>query len=326
MRGALSARPDQLEQVHGTGLDLGLPAPERGLGSGSCRKERLGVAQPGRPTMTLSMTDRSPNSRMFWNVRAMPSRATRSAGRRAMSWPSSSIEPVVGADHPRQQVEQRRLARAVRPDDAVDGARRQAQVVVGEREQAAEALGEPPDGEDGLCLRSRSGGQARHRCFLRGGQPGVDAEGPPEGVTKGPAGNMAHASNERQPRGHSARRRCPERARPGGSLVRRPVIGGAKAPAASPALVQRPAIPPRLLPSPAPSAVRLEAGEDGAAVVQASRRGRVIAEGYRQSDRHAVPAASRERIRVRIRARNAWWAVRDSNPRHPRCKRGALTS
>ena len=75
------------------------------------------------PTLTLSMTGRSPNRRMFWNVRAIPSRATRYAGAPVMSAPSKRIVPLDGRRNPGQEVEQRRLAGAVRPDDPVDRAR-----------------------------------------------------------------------------------------------------------------------------------------------------------------------------------------------------------
>jgi hypothetical protein len=37
---------------------------------------------------------------MFWNVRAMPSRATLYEGQPAISWPSKAIEPVVGRRKP----------------------------------------------------------------------------------------------------------------------------------------------------------------------------------------------------------------------------------
>ena len=45
--------------------------------------------------------------------------------------------------HAREQVEQRGLASPVGTDDAMDGARRQAQVVVGQRDEPAEALRQP---------------------------------------------------------------------------------------------------------------------------------------------------------------------------------------
>ena len=46
-----------------------------------------------RPIITFSRTLRLPKSRMFWNVRATPSRAIACAGRPASSLPSKRIEP-----------------------------------------------------------------------------------------------------------------------------------------------------------------------------------------------------------------------------------------
>ena len=54
------------------------------------------------------------------------------------------------------------------------------------------------------------------------------------------------------------------------------------------------------------------------------------------STEHPLPRHTRSRscqwdptilpVAGALRPRWAWWAVRDSNPRHPRCKRGALTN
>ena len=51
-------------------------------------------------TLTLSRTDSSPNRRMFWNVRAIPARATLYAGAPVMSRPSNAIVPLVGRRNP----------------------------------------------------------------------------------------------------------------------------------------------------------------------------------------------------------------------------------
>ena len=52
------------------------------------------------PTLTLSMTGLSPNSRMFWNVRAIPRRETFQAGPPVMSVPWKAIDPRVGGRKP----------------------------------------------------------------------------------------------------------------------------------------------------------------------------------------------------------------------------------
>ena len=61
-------------------------------------------------TRTLSMTDMSPNSRMFWNVRAMPAWATCAGRRVVISRPASRMLPVVGRTIPES-----RLNRVVLP-------------------------------------------------------------------------------------------------------------------------------------------------------------------------------------------------------------------
>ena len=50
--------------------------------------------------MTLSSTDSSPNSLMFWKVRPTPSRATLNARVPVMSRPSKEIDPLVGCMNP----------------------------------------------------------------------------------------------------------------------------------------------------------------------------------------------------------------------------------
>ena len=103
------------------------------------------------PTLTLSSADIVPNSRMFWNVRPMPS---------AVTWCGlSDLDPpalgrhdrapverdlaggrdVVAGDH----VEERRLAGAVGADERDDRAARDVEVDVVDRQQPAEPLGHP---------------------------------------------------------------------------------------------------------------------------------------------------------------------------------------
>ena len=93
-----------------------------------------------RPTSTFCSAVISPNSCTFWKVRAMPDSAIsrRACGRRS-SGPSNAI--AAGGRHvdAGQHVHHRALARAVRPDQAVDACRAlTAQVDVVQRLQAAE--------------------------------------------------------------------------------------------------------------------------------------------------------------------------------------------
>ena len=163
------------------------------------------------PTFTLSSTVRSSKRRMFWNVRVMPSRATTIRGLMGDVLPVELDGAGRRRDHPREQVEQRGLARAVGPDDPVDGAGRQAQVVVGERDQAAEALGQAADREDGRCLRGRCGGQAQQRWILRGGRFDVDARPRPWARPSDGTGIWHTLGTSVKPRRPAARRDCRSR-------------------------------------------------------------------------------------------------------------------
>jgi hypothetical protein len=53
-----------------------------------------------RPAITFSSTDNSPNSRMFWKVRAMPRSAMRYGCNRVISRPSKKSCPRFGAINP----------------------------------------------------------------------------------------------------------------------------------------------------------------------------------------------------------------------------------
>ena len=77
---------------------------------------------PSADTSTFSRTESDRNGWLCWNVRARPCLPRRLALQRVMSRPSSSTDPAVGRSKPRQQVDERRLAGAVRadqPDDLV---------------------------------------------------------------------------------------------------------------------------------------------------------------------------------------------------------------
>ena len=96
------------------------------------------------PASTFSSTVIWLNRRWFWNVRAMPQRVTRCGGRRA------DVGVLGETDRARrrrmdagQDIEERRLARAVRADDADDLARIDIEIDGLQRVQAAEILAQP---------------------------------------------------------------------------------------------------------------------------------------------------------------------------------------
>ena len=94
-----------------------------------------------RPTSTFSSAVMLPNSRMFWNVRAMPRRTT-SWGLRPVSSVAVERDRALGRDvQAGDHVEERGLAGAVRPDEADDAAARDREVDVADGHQAAEPLG-----------------------------------------------------------------------------------------------------------------------------------------------------------------------------------------
>ena len=66
----------------------------------------------------FSSTVRLRNGRGIWKLRIMPSRTRRCAESRVMSRPLKTIRPPSAAQHPRHAVDQRRLAGAVRADQA----------------------------------------------------------------------------------------------------------------------------------------------------------------------------------------------------------------
>ena len=84
---------------------------------------------------------------MFWKVRAMPL-SVRLDGR--VSSTTCTVEDDragVGGQHAGHEIEERRLAGAVRTDQCVNVALRHLHAEFVQRVEAAEALGQPLDGE-----------------------------------------------------------------------------------------------------------------------------------------------------------------------------------
>ena len=107
-----SSRRDALDDRRLLGLLAA--AARRIVGTSACSPRRW------QATRTLSSTESSPNRRMFWNVRAIPACGdlVRPQPDRA-SRPVEPDRPGVGPVDAGQQVEDGRLARAVRADQAV---------------------------------------------------------------------------------------------------------------------------------------------------------------------------------------------------------------
>ena len=91
------------------------------------------------PTRTFSSTVIVGKSSTFWNVRAIPSLTTRLGGVCSSDLPSKTTSPESSAVEPRDHVERRRLAGAVRPDQAEDRALLHLERDIVERDDAAEA-------------------------------------------------------------------------------------------------------------------------------------------------------------------------------------------
>ena len=149
---------DQLEEAHAL-VDRVLLLVEHARACAGTASHQWLLRWTLMPTRTLSRADIVPNSRMFWNVRPMPSAVT-SWGLQGLELLAphghdrlavESISPVgrrVGAgDH----VEEGRLAGAVRADERDDRAARDVEVDVVDRQQATEPLGHAagPDEELG---------------------------------------------------------------------------------------------------------------------------------------------------------------------------------
>ena len=84
------------------------------------RASRGPAPTPSAATSTFSRTVSERNAWLCWNVRASPARPRRWALHRVIVRPSSSTEPAVGKSKPREEVDERRLPGAVRPDQADD--------------------------------------------------------------------------------------------------------------------------------------------------------------------------------------------------------------
>ena len=104
---------------------------------------------PCAPTSTFSRTDIVRKSWMFWNVRATPLRTILNAGCLRSDAPSRSTVARVGRVQARDDVERRRLAGAVRPDQARDLAFLDVERHAVEGDDAAEAQGDVPYLEEG---------------------------------------------------------------------------------------------------------------------------------------------------------------------------------
>ena len=89
----------------------------------AANRTRFACMRACSPVITLSSADMNAKSRMFWNVRAMPSAAISLGRASADRRPSNAIAPGVGCVDPGDQVEHRRLAGAVGADHRDDLAR-----------------------------------------------------------------------------------------------------------------------------------------------------------------------------------------------------------
>ena len=133
------------------------------------------------PTSTLSSTLMFWKSRIDWKVRAIP-RPTMAWGRRPTRLaPSSRISPWSGREQPRDEVEEGRLARPVRADEADDAARRDHQLHVAHRHEAPEAPRQTAHLEDGRPAGGRRPGSDRFP------QPGRAAPRRGDGAERPPA-------------------------------------------------------------------------------------------------------------------------------------------
>ena len=144
-------QPDLLEGA----LDL-LPCVEIARGGA----ERIEKASPAYPVIQrLSATLSCGNTLLFCKVRLMPRRLISCGSWPVMSWPSEEHAAAVRRQQARNQIEERGLARAVRPDDGVQPAAGKIETQPVDGGEPAEALGElqPCAGP----VRSRLGPQFR---------------------------------------------------------------------------------------------------------------------------------------------------------------------
>ena len=112
---------EDLEQLHRLLVDLGLAR----CASASGRKTRSSRCSPGwsgAASIMLSITGIAASALVIWKVRTIPRGRSRTAGWPRISSPSKTTAPRVGAVEAGDQVEERRLAGAVGPDQRRDRA------------------------------------------------------------------------------------------------------------------------------------------------------------------------------------------------------------
>ena len=120
----------------------------------ACSGSRTSTQRSSATAMHCS-TVSAGNRRASWNDRPRPRRARPSAARRVTSRPPSSTRAGVGGQEAGDQVEQRRLAGAVGPDDADDLARaRPRSDTSSTAADAAEAPGHADDLERRRAVRA----------------------------------------------------------------------------------------------------------------------------------------------------------------------------
>ena len=112
----------------------------RGRTRAAATSRTWSARRPMIASSTLSRTVSFGKRLVTWNVRAMPSAVRRWLAQPVTSSPKSRTCPAVARQDAGDDVEQRRLARAVRADDRLAVAREDLQVDVLDRVQAAEAL------------------------------------------------------------------------------------------------------------------------------------------------------------------------------------------
>ena len=100
----------------------------------------------------FSITERRASDLVSWKVRTIPSRATLWAGTPARLGRPRTASARVGLVEAGEQVEQRRLAGAVRTDQGGDGAPLDLEVVDVDRDEAAEPAGDAVGHEDRIGL------------------------------------------------------------------------------------------------------------------------------------------------------------------------------
>ena len=114
-------------------------------------------------TMMFSSTVCRFSGRECWNTMPKPLRAILCAGRPATFSPWNITSPAVGRSMPMIALHRGRLAGAVRADQAEDFAGAQIEAQVLDRGQAAEALGQAADFENGRV----AGGRIHHERASR---------------------------------------------------------------------------------------------------------------------------------------------------------------